>query len=197
MRLILLILILFLSFQSLSRANDVSEFEIEGMSVGDSLLDFFSLKKIKDEIKNAMFYPNSKKFMIISLVPNNIKQYENINFHIKANDEKYLIYSIKGLSYMETNDCLNLKKDVVKEIESIIPNAELSKHTNDYNKTMGKSKAFINDYYISNGVIRVFCTDWDNEFLEKEENLLYDDTLSVVASNNEIVNWIKNEAYPK
>ena len=32
------------SFQSLSKANDIKEFEIEGMSVGSSLLDYFSQK---------------------------------------------------------------------------------------------------------------------------------------------------------
>ena len=62
---------------------------------------------------------------------------------------------------------------------------------------MGNSQAYINDYYLSEGVIRVFCTDWDKEFLEKEENLIYNNTLSIVASNKKIVNWIKNEAYPK
>ena len=192
----LLILILSISLQSWSKANGVKDFEIEGMGVGDSLLDFFSEKEIKNEIKSAMFYPNSKKFMIVSLVPIGIEQYENINFHLKANDKNYIIYSIKGLSYMETKDCLNLKKTVAQDIETLIPNARLSKHTSDYNKTMGNSKAFINDYFLSDGVIRVFCTDWDKEFLEKNENLIYDNTLSIVASNNEVSDWIRYEAYP-
>jgi len=197
MRIFLTVLLLLVYFQLGSKADDIREFEIEGMSVGDSLLDFFSKNEIEEEIKSAMFYPKSKKFMIISLVPKDVEQYENINFHIKSNDKKYIIYSIKGLSYMETAACLDLKKDVVKEIEAIIPNAQINKHTNDYNKTMGNSQAYINDYYLSEGVIRVFCTDWDKEFLEKEENLIYNNTLSVVASNNKIVDWIKNEAYPK
>ena len=155
----LLILILSIGLQSWSKADGVKDFEIEGMGVGDSLLDFFSEEEIKNEIKNAMFYPNSKKFMIVSLLPTNIEQYENINFHIKANDKKYIIYSIKGLSYMETKDCLNLKKTVVQDIETLIPNAQLSNHTSDYNKTMGNSKAFINDYFLSDGVIRVFTSN--------------------------------------
>ena len=33
------------NFQSLTKANDIKEFEIEGMSVGSSLLDYFSKKK--------------------------------------------------------------------------------------------------------------------------------------------------------
>ena len=38
---LLLILILTLSFQTLIKADDIRDFEIEGMSIGDSLLEFF------------------------------------------------------------------------------------------------------------------------------------------------------------
>ena len=41
MKRLLLILILTLSFQSLSKADDIRDFEIEGMSIGDSLLESF------------------------------------------------------------------------------------------------------------------------------------------------------------
>ena len=42
MKRLLLILILTFSFQSLTKADDIRDFEIEGMSIGDSLLDYFS-----------------------------------------------------------------------------------------------------------------------------------------------------------
>ena len=57
MRNFLLILILTLSFQSLTKADDISDFEIEGMSIGDSALDFFS----KEEIKKNKYYAYSSK----------------------------------------------------------------------------------------------------------------------------------------
>ena len=40
----LLILILTFSFQSLTKADDIRDFEIEGISIGDSALDFFTKK---------------------------------------------------------------------------------------------------------------------------------------------------------
>ena len=46
MKRLLLILILTFSFQSLTKADDIRDFEIEGMSVGDSLLDFLLKKKL-------------------------------------------------------------------------------------------------------------------------------------------------------
>ena len=50
MKRLLLILILVFSFQSWTKAGDIKDFQIEGMSVGDSLLDYFSHDKIKSLI---------------------------------------------------------------------------------------------------------------------------------------------------
>ena len=48
MRIFLTILILIFNLQSLSKADDISDFEIEGMSVGDSLLDYTNEEYIKN-----------------------------------------------------------------------------------------------------------------------------------------------------
>jgi len=42
MRVFFAVLILIFSLQSWTKADDISDFEIEGMSIGDSALDFFS-----------------------------------------------------------------------------------------------------------------------------------------------------------
>ena len=58
-----LFLILF-SFSAPSFADDISDFEIEGMSIGDSLLDYFSEEEIKKEIEKRkyMYRSRSAKF---------------------------------------------------------------------------------------------------------------------------------------
>jgi len=50
MRIFLLVLILIFSLQPYTKADDIRDFEIEGMSVGDSLLDHFSKKEIKQKL---------------------------------------------------------------------------------------------------------------------------------------------------
>ena len=45
MKLFLLFIILIFNLQSLTKADDIKDFQIEGMSVGDSLLDYYSEKK--------------------------------------------------------------------------------------------------------------------------------------------------------
>ena len=48
MRRLLIILILTFSIQSLTKADDIKDFEIEGISIGDSALDLFNRKEIKE-----------------------------------------------------------------------------------------------------------------------------------------------------
>ena len=51
MKRLLLVLILTFSFQTPTKADDIRDFQIEGMSIGDSLLDFFNEEEII-KIKN-------------------------------------------------------------------------------------------------------------------------------------------------
>ena len=65
MRIFLTILILIFSLQSWTMADDkIEDFEIQGISVGDSLLDHFTLKNIDKALENASYYKN-KKFVEI------------------------------------------------------------------------------------------------------------------------------------
>ena len=63
MKRLLLILILTISFQSWIKADDIRDFQIEGMSIGDSLLDFYSKKKI-NKFYNYDDLPSDMKFRI-------------------------------------------------------------------------------------------------------------------------------------
>ena len=48
MKKILFLAILFLSFQNLSSAENIQNFQIEGMKIGDSALDYFSESQLED-----------------------------------------------------------------------------------------------------------------------------------------------------
>ena len=48
MRVFIAVLFLIFSFQSVTKAEDIRDFEIEGISIGDSLLDYFSEELIKN-----------------------------------------------------------------------------------------------------------------------------------------------------
>ena len=47
MKNIIIVIIFLLNLQSLTNADDISNFEIEGMSVGDSALAYFNLNDLE------------------------------------------------------------------------------------------------------------------------------------------------------
>ena len=75
MKIFISIIFLIFSLQSWTKADDIRDFEIEGMSIGDSLLDYFSKKKIDqeqffeaeqgDNKEVARFYIREKKAIMI------------------------------------------------------------------------------------------------------------------------------------
>ena len=53
MRILIAVLVLILTLQSFTKADDIKDFQIEGISIGDSALDFFSEAQIKNNSKNC------------------------------------------------------------------------------------------------------------------------------------------------
>jgi len=47
MRVFIAVIVLIFSLQSWTKADDIRDFQIEGISIGDSLLDYFSEEEIK------------------------------------------------------------------------------------------------------------------------------------------------------
>ena len=99
MKKFILIIIIFFSFQSWTKADNIKELEIEGISIGDNALDFFS-KDIIDE--NIRFYPNNKNFFRTHVTLNN-NEFNSVQMHIK-NDDKYIVYAVAGLIFYDRND---------------------------------------------------------------------------------------------
>ena len=60
MRVFIAVLVLIFSLQSWTKADDIRDFQIEGMSLGDSALDYFKKNEIEEGRSN--FYPKSKKY---------------------------------------------------------------------------------------------------------------------------------------
>ena len=103
MRILLLVLILILSLQSLTKADNIRDFEIEGISIGDSLLSYST----KQEVHNNMITDyNSKKYSRYTLRKINsepLVQYDDIQVHFKTNDKDLIITSISGAATSISN----------------------------------------------------------------------------------------------
>ena len=86
---------LILLFSSSVFADDISDFEIEGISIGDSALEYISLEEIQKEIeKSKIRYAhkkNSYKFGEVELENKKLQTYDGVSFFVKSDlVNKYL-----------------------------------------------------------------------------------------------------------
>ena len=122
---ILLIFFLVLNLHFSIKAEELSEFEIEGISIGDSLLDYFSENEIEKKINSSNTFFYNKDYMSISLSykTGKFKVYDDVGAILKQNDKQYKIYSLEGTLIIESEnieDCYKKQNSIAKEIEKII-----------------------------------------------------------------------------
>ena len=123
-----LFLVLF-SFSAPSFSSDISEFEIEGIGIGKSLLDYMSEENIKTEIKrNRYMYAYLNEDFGEVYLYEGLQIYDSMSFFVKPNDEKFLIYEVRGITpYIEDlNGCLKKQNEIVEEISKIFEDAKKS-----------------------------------------------------------------------
>ena len=83
MRIFILALVLIFGLQSWTNADDIGDFQIEGMGIGDSALDFYSKNEIKKNKKN---YTKDKTFSVIEIQNFDSKMYDGIQLKYKTKD---------------------------------------------------------------------------------------------------------------
>ena len=191
MKKLFIIFIFFISFQTLSKADDIRDFEIEGMSVGDSLLDYMSINQIKKSKRN--YFKDKRKYYVVARV-DNLENYEVVDLYLKTGDQKYIIRTISGIIELNKDMCFTKKKQIAFELEKIFPNIKKEEFdkAHEYDKSK-KSRQYQTVFFLkktkksNDPHIRVECSVWSEE-VKKKDN--FSDTLNVVAMTTEILNWI-------
>ena len=124
-----------LLFSSSVVADDVSDFQIEGFSIGDSLLDYMTEEEIKTEIdKNKVMYEylEEGKFGEVYFLKG-LETYDQVSFMVKPYDEKFMIYEIRGILNYKTdiNGCHKKQNEIVEEFSTKFKNTT---KTEDFKK---------------------------------------------------------------
>tara|TARA_B100000767_G_scaffold220799_1_gene209138 strand:+ start:137 stop:724 length:588 start_codon:yes stop_codon:yes gene_type:complete len=195
MKRLLLIFILTFSFQILTKADDIRDFEIEGMSIGDSILKYYNREDLNKFYKIS--YPNSDKYIGYE-IPNQLSKikfenYESITLHFKKNDTSMRVVAVSGIILYPNNltKCLRARDLRVNEIKK-----SLTKYTEEkYETTFGEdkiSRGYMHDLIIDEGSIRISCTNWSEEVTKNKE---WEDDLNIAIDTKNFIFWVDNKAY--
>ena len=195
---LLLILILTLCFQSLSKADGINEFEIEGMSIGDSLLSHMNKNLIVNEINNkdvAHYYEDD--FVSISTwdIKNKFKTYDDVGVVLKIGDSQHKIFALEGTLYMDENSniqkCYNKQNEIALDIKDSLNlknNGDTWFVKKDNLQKHQRSVKYIDYELKDGGSIRITCFEILKGVRKNSDlNLLY-----VVVNSSSFWNYLNS-----
>ena len=90
-------MILIFNFQSWTMASGLKDFEIEGMSIGESALKYFSNPDIAKNSKN--YYKNKKYTPVENNNSKNYKIYDTVDFNFKTSDKNFTFEGLSGIIF--------------------------------------------------------------------------------------------------
>ena len=184
-------MILTLSLQSWTKADDISDFEIEGMSVGDSALDYFNISFINEQLSNPKsFYYKNNEFVKIG-TKNRNKIYDFTSITIKPNDKKFYIHGLEGRIPFPNNikECISKRNEIAEQVSNLFTDSEFltRKDKHSYDKT-GNSIYYTKEIKLPGGAeIRIFCMDWSKKLNER-----WNDSLRVNLNSEEFMNFLSD-----
>jgi len=192
-KLFISILILIFSFQTFTMAEDVREFEIEGMSLGDNALDFFTKSEIQANMR--YLYKSKKYAMFCKRLDAKDSIYEGVCIEFKDNEE-YIIESLIGKIFYndkDFNECFKQEKIVLAALKDLFSSKVRYK---DYGITAhegdpsGNSKGSWHTFEFNDdsGWIYLECMNW-------AENIGSYDNLRVTILGSELGIFLRTEAY--
>ena len=186
-----LLLILLLSMSQITSADELSDFEVLGMSIGDSLLDFMPEVDIFygiEKYKSSNRYSHLKepdKFFEITVPKQEHELYDGVRVFIKNTITKdYTIRGIRGYRYYieDFDACIKKRNQIAEILTNFFPGSKTgSLITEDKNK-------ITDNFSIGNSerIIDVNCINLEETYRLKNN---FKEGLSFVIRNKEFSDW--------
>ena len=196
-RLSLYLFLIFFTLQNLSLADDIRDFQIEGMSLYDSAFDHLTEEKL--EALEKYVYEN-KKFIAVVVYPEDISKksfeiYDAVQLVYKIDSKEIISLEAFILYRYNIEDCYPKKDEIALELKNYFRNTVKVWNQDDEvfsGDKSGKSKfsATNLDFTEGGGGARVICYDIDKE-IQKTHN--WSDKLTVVINSEEFDKYISKK----
>ena len=193
MKRLLLILIITLNFQSWTKADDIRDFEIEGMSIGDSALNFFTKKQLD---KNSYLVGTDDTYITSYFLDTKFKSYDGVEVTYLKEDKDYIIQALSGgVTVQNIDDCKRKNKEISQSLAIFFSEAEsLSDEGSTPIDKTGKSKYFRTAFQI-NPKSKYFEIETSCIFYYGDAANKFTSNAGVTIKTDKLNDWLHNEAY--
>ena len=206
MKKIFLLIISILSFQTLSLADNIRYFPIEGMKIGDSALDYFSETQLEDNEQGWHNY-SYKEYSTSFMPGKGIYNWFLVSY--KNDDNNFIIEAIAGgleKKNYDNKECNNKLDDVALNISTSFKNtAQEEKKSYKIGADAARTYPFtgqstvtsVSFNFLDGAKIILACYNMDKEAKENESFLTsilkQNDSFRIDARSREFVNYLKKK----
>ena len=203
-KLLILLFSFFLLISPSVFADDISDLEIEGISIGDSLLDYMTKDEILEGIertKNLYLYLNEPNKYSAVYLTGEFLNYDYLGVFVKNNsgnayvtnkNTKYTIVGIVGdRTYIEDFDkCLKKRDEIAEIFSNMLPNVEKVEENRKHPADSSGNSIFNQfTFDIKGGSLSVYCDNFEETFRIKNN---YPEGLSIVLRSVELNDWLND-----
>ena len=170
------------------KAEDIFDFEIEGISVGESALNYFNINEINENSKD--WYNNNEYTAVVFEELPFFNTYEDVEINFKTNDNKYIIANVSGWIPMNYDKCMNKIDPIINDIKKNFKYTEfydLQTYEHPIDNS-GRSKVTDAMFNFESGSVDVQCYN-----MHPTTN--YEDGLGVSISNFDFDDFLYSRAY--
>ena len=204
-------IIFLISFISISaHAESIEDIEIEGLSIGDSALKYFSKDLI--DISSSNIPRTDNKYRYAAIYDSRFSEYDNsskfkykvydvIEIYYLKNDKDYIIHGLAGAlsknigkRFVSEKECIALKENIFDEIKPLYPDAKVIRRDNPTPvDPTGKSMAYRNALKINPNSkwfeVEIMCIFYKGKYTKDFES-----TAGVVVKTDKYNDWISKQA---
>ena len=191
-------------------ADEIENFEIEGLTIGESLLKHFSKKDIETEANSIYSYKyKDDKYIQLGVgdkegysLKKKMNLYDSMSIVVKGDDKKYIIKSLSGkiLCHNNINRCNSKYDEIVTDLKNYFENSidEVTDrkvpHSVDKKKESWVTSTY---FYLKNrkyANIMAEIYDWSKR-VEKEQN--WGDNLKLSIQSDEFIEFLQKTSLEK
>lgn len=193
MRVFIAVLVLIFSLQSLTKADEISDFEIEGISLKDNIENFLNKSEIK-KYKRKMFKTEEYITLQFDASKFNSKDYDTIEINYK--NPKLIVESISGAKFFKKiQNCFNQQNEIISDLKDMFSKNDEIKFLDKETFIHGADPSDKSTYtrasfvFVNGSKISIDCNNYSEKFM-KERNL--DHNIYVAIDSKEFDSFLNS-----
>ena len=184
---------LFSIYIDASKAENISDFQIGGLSLNDSLLNTFTEKEIKKAKRKTSF--KSKKYSMYAFF-GDYNPYDHLVIYTERKDKSYIIKSVAGFMNFEKNweGCLKEQDSISAEVQNLFSDAKktVKEFAQPFDKTGNSIERDVIFALDTGEEIGSACQKWGKKYKAQRKKK---DTIQVFMDTKEYAAWLRSQGH--